>query len=116
MTGAAAVAAALHRAYLLGWVSATATLLLLPMPLEGAHRDRAFGPSIESPPCGRMARATCAQVDKSPMSRGALLGSILQETLQPDLAQVVRTEVRYIVNSQQSRNDHCTRCQLALTV
>ncbi|AUQ16246.1 hypothetical protein C0090_08305 [Mycobacterium tuberculosis] len=37
LTGAAAVAAALHRAYLLGWVSATVAstlLLLLPMPLE----------------------------------------------------------------------------------
>lgn len=37
LTGAAVVAAALHRAYLLGWVSATVAstlLLLLPMPLE----------------------------------------------------------------------------------
>ncbi|MDC8982104.1 hypothetical protein [Mycobacterium marinum] len=37
LTGAAAVAAALHRAYSLGWVSATAAsglLLLLPLPLE----------------------------------------------------------------------------------
>ncbi len=37
LTGAATVAAALHRAYALGWVSATVTamlLLLLPMPLE----------------------------------------------------------------------------------
>lgn len=37
LTGAAAVATALHRAYLLGWVSATVAstlLLLLPMPLE----------------------------------------------------------------------------------
>jgi O-antigen/teichoic acid export membrane protein len=37
LTGAAAVAAALHRAYAVGWVSATlasALLLLLPLPLE----------------------------------------------------------------------------------
>jgi O-antigen/teichoic acid export membrane protein len=37
LTGAAAVAAALHRAYALGWVSATVAstlLLLLPLPLE----------------------------------------------------------------------------------
>jgi O-antigen/teichoic acid export membrane protein len=37
LTGAAAVAAALHRAYALGWVGATAAsglLLLLPLPLE----------------------------------------------------------------------------------
>jgi hypothetical protein len=37
LTGAAAVAAALHRAYSLGWVSATlasALLLLLPLNLE----------------------------------------------------------------------------------
>jgi hypothetical protein len=37
LTGAAAVAAALHRAYSLGWVSATvaaAALLLLPVSLE----------------------------------------------------------------------------------
>ena len=38
LTGAATVAAALHRAYALGWVCATvaaALLLLLPLPLEG---------------------------------------------------------------------------------
>ncbi len=38
LTGAAAVAAALHRAYSLGWVGATVAsglLLLLPLPLEG---------------------------------------------------------------------------------
>lgn len=38
LTGAAAVAAALHRAYALGWVGATVAsgvLLLLPLPLEG---------------------------------------------------------------------------------
>jgi O-antigen/teichoic acid export membrane protein len=37
LTGAAAVAAALHRAYSLGWVGATAAsglLLMLPLPLE----------------------------------------------------------------------------------
>ncbi|EUA05959.1 putative membrane protein [Mycobacterium kansasii 732] len=37
LTGAAAVAAALHRAYSLGWVGATVAsgfLLLLPTPLE----------------------------------------------------------------------------------
>ena len=37
LTGAAAVAAALHRAYALGWVGATVAsglLLLLPLPLE----------------------------------------------------------------------------------
>jgi hypothetical protein len=37
LTGAAAVAAALHRAYSLGWVGATVAsglLLLLPLPLE----------------------------------------------------------------------------------
>jgi O-antigen/teichoic acid export membrane protein len=37
LTGAAAVAAALHRAYALGWVSATVVstlLLVLPLPLE----------------------------------------------------------------------------------
>jgi O-antigen/teichoic acid export membrane protein len=37
LTGAAAVAAALHRAYSLGWVAATVAsglLLLLPLPLE----------------------------------------------------------------------------------
>jgi hypothetical protein len=37
LTGAAVVAAALHRAYALGWVGATVAstaLLLLPLPLE----------------------------------------------------------------------------------
>ena len=44
LTGAAAVAAALHRAYSLGWVGATVAsglLLALPLPLAGPHRGRA---------------------------------------------------------------------------
>ena len=44
LTGAAAVAAALHRAYSLGWVGATVAsglLLLLPLPAADPHRGRA---------------------------------------------------------------------------